>query len=147
MRVDLDINGARVTITGDRLQVSVAEQESSGKASERVDPSTVSVRPCGHAIIGSDGANAGGRDETVVLDPIDEKTGNGPVLIDEDVTLRADAEAFGSPVETGAPISKKIKLAPITVLRPNCLSPDSCAGHGRNHCHRCRKVLAEGEAA
>lgn len=33
------------------------------------------------------------------------------------------------------------------VLRPHCLKPDLCAGSGANHCHACKKAMAEGEAA
>jgi hypothetical protein len=33
------------------------------------------------------------------------------------------------------------------VLRPHCLNPDLCAGSGANHCHACKKAMAEGEAA
>lgn len=32
-------------------------------------------------------------------------------------------------------------------LRPNCLNPDLCAGSGRDHCHACKKAMAESEAA
>lgn len=32
-------------------------------------------------------------------------------------------------------------------LRPNCLNPDLCAGSGRDHCHACKKAMAEVEAA
>jgi len=33
------------------------------------------------------------------------------------------------------------------VLRPHCLNPSLCAGSGREHCHRCKRAMAESEAA
>ncbi len=33
------------------------------------------------------------------------------------------------------------------ILRPNCLRPDSCAGHGSNHCHSCKAAMRERELA
>lgn len=32
-------------------------------------------------------------------------------------------------------------------LRPHCLNPGLCAGSGREHCHSCKKAMAQGEAA
>lgn len=32
-------------------------------------------------------------------------------------------------------------------LRPNCLRPERCAGHGTNHCHACKVAARESEAA
>lgn len=29
------------------------------------------------------------------------------------------------------------------ILRPHCLRPTACAGHGSNHCHACKKAIAE----
>lgn len=114
MIVSLDINGARVTITGDRLQVSVAEEETAEKPNKQ---------------------------RANVLSQHEVRPGSTSLGTEQ------QCDTLGVTAGETAPISETIKLAPITVLRPNCLSPDSCAGHGRNHCHRCRKVLAEGEAA
>jgi uncharacterized protein (UPF0335 family) len=33
------------------------------------------------------------------------------------------------------------------VLRPHCLNPSLCAGSGREHCHACKRAMAESEAA
>ena len=33
------------------------------------------------------------------------------------------------------------------VLHPHCLNPSLCAGSGREHCHRCKRAMAESEAA
>lgn len=33
------------------------------------------------------------------------------------------------------------------ILRPNCLRPECCAGHGTNHCHACKVAARESEAA
>ncbi|TCV66311.1 uncharacterized protein (UPF0335 family) [Neorhizobium sp. S3-V5DH] len=33
------------------------------------------------------------------------------------------------------------------ILRPNCLRPERCAGHGTNHCHACKVAARESEAA
>lgn len=38
-------------------------------------------------------------------------------------------------------------LAKKYVLRPHCLHPELCASSGSNHCHECRKAIAESEAA
>jgi uncharacterized protein (UPF0335 family) len=33
------------------------------------------------------------------------------------------------------------------VLRPHCLNPSLCAGSGREHCHACKRAMAESEVA
>lgn len=32
-------------------------------------------------------------------------------------------------------------------LRPHCLTPECCAGVGREHCHACKRAMADREAA
>jgi uncharacterized protein (UPF0335 family) len=62
-----------------------------------------------------------------------------PQAGDDDVTAQAAAKT-----NQAGSVSK----APATfTLRPNCLRPESCAGHGTSHCHACKVAMREGEAA
>lgn len=51
--------------------------------------------------------------------------------------------------ETATPIKPLSKADQIRLLRPHCQHPgaDLCGGSGRNHCHACKKLMAEGEVA
>lgn len=53
------------------------------------------------------------------------------------------------PAAPVAPIKTLSKADQIRQLRPHCQHPgtDLCGGSGRNHCHACKKLLAEGDAA
>lgn len=53
------------------------------------------------------------------------------------------------PTAPVAPIKTLSKADQIRQLRPHCQHPgtDLCGGSGRSHCHACKKLLAEGEAA
>jgi hypothetical protein len=58
----------------------------------------------------------------------------------DDVTAQAAAKT-----NQAGPL---VKQSPATfTLRPNCLRPQSCAGHGDKHCHGCNVALREGAAA
>ncbi|MDR7035241.1 ParB/RepB/Spo0J family partition protein [Mesorhizobium sp. BE184] len=60
-----------------------------------------------------------------------------------------EQQSAGNPQGRNEPASgasaSVIKSKPF-VLRPHCLKPDLCAGSGANHCHACKKAMAEGEA-
>jgi uncharacterized protein (UPF0335 family) len=64
---------------------------------------------------------------------------------------QADTAGADAPPSAPAPIADAEVPAflrkPAVVLRPHCLNPDLCAGSGRNHCHSCRKAMADAEAA
>ncbi|GAA2817027.1 hypothetical protein EDC40_103681 [Aminobacter aminovorans] len=53
------------------------------------------------------------------------------------------------PAAPVAPYKALSKADQIRQLRPHCQHPgtDLCGGSGRNHCHACKKLMAEGEAA
>ena len=59
---------------------------------------------------------------------------------------QADRAGGANPPASPAPQSKADM---IRRLRPHCQHPgtDLCGGAGRNHCHSCKKLLAESEAA
>lgn len=48
-----------------------------------------------------------------------------------------------------APVKTLSKADQVLLIRPHCQHPgtDLCAGSGRQHCHACKKLMAEGEAA
>lgn len=58
------------------------------------------------------------------------------------------AETVAPPAVSASPIKTLSKADQIRLLRPHCQHPgtDLCGGSGRNHCHSCKKLMAEGEA-
>jgi hypothetical protein len=137
----LDINGTKVSITGDNLSVEIDEvQESPRKAAE-----AVAERPA--TLVGSatSSAEAGVSGQPEMIPALTgQHTGanvSGP--------KRAGVTVVGS--ESGTVINSKAKaggdpLAPKTyVLRPNCLQPESCGGYSDHHCHACTKIMESAE--
>lgn len=131
----LDINGTKVSITGDNLSVAIDEvQESPRKAAE-----AVAERPA--TLVGSatSSAEAGVSGQPEMIPALTgQHTGanvSGP--------KRAGVTVVGS--ESGTVSKAKAggdPLAPKTyVLRPNCLQPESCGGYGDRHCHMCTKIM------
>lgn len=43
--------------------------------------------------------------------------------------------------------SGEVKVQPAKPFRPHCLRPELCASGTRDHCHACKKAMAESEAA
>lgn len=69
--------------------------------------------------------------------------------ITEPVSPSASPHAEAVAIPQASPASKAtatISRQPY-VLRPHCLKPDLCAGSGADHCHSCKRAMAEGEAA
>lgn len=62
----------------------------------------------------------------------------------------ADKADDGTPASSAAPFAVMSKADQIRLLRPHCQHADDlekCAGTGRTHCHACKKLAAESEAA
>lgn len=70
----------------------------------------------------------------------------GRTASEMDVTGGESAATIQRPA---APIQALSKVDQVRLLRPHCQHPgtDLCGGSGRNHCHACKKLMAEGEAA
>jgi uncharacterized protein (UPF0335 family) len=65
---------------------------------------------------------------------------------------RSDANTGGDHVDLDLNAAQNqaggVSSAPATSkLRPNCLNPGCCASGTRDHCHTCKKAMAESEAA
>lgn len=69
-------------------------------------------------------------------------------------TSSPDANKTGAEPPPSAPVAPieddfepPAFLARKKPMRPHCLNPECCAGQGYEHCHRCKKAMAESEAA
>ncbi len=57
---------------------------------------------------------------------------------------RPDAKSVSVEAEAGQAVTNSHRWSK---LRPHCLNPECCAGMGREHCHACKKAMADREAA
>jgi uncharacterized protein (UPF0335 family) len=93
-------------------------------------------------------AEATGREPTV--SKIEKVQPQGAEIVNPQPSAKpAPAESMGGTIsatipDDDVPAFIKRDRKP---LRPNCLNPDLCAGSGRDHCHACKKAMAEAEAA
>lgn len=88
-------------------------------------------------------AEAKGREPVQEMHELpNQQSGSQPVA--EKVEAVSPLPASTDHSDEGIPAFLKRDRKP---LRPNCLNPDLCAGSGRDHCHACKKAMAEVEAA
>ena len=119
------VDGRTSTATSERMDATAGEtaphsESAPASQGEAEAPSVERVRPqADEATTGSADANTGGDDEVA---PKPDHAATAGVL----VTHQAPATY---------------------ILRPNCLRPERCAGHGTNHCHACKVAARESEAA
>jgi uncharacterized protein (UPF0335 family) len=103
---------------GQRLKVAPVPQSAPASQGEAEAPSVESISP---EIHGSTDANTGGDHEV-------------------------DAPETANPYQAGGLVSK-LPPAATYVLRPNCIRPENCAGHGSKLCHACTVAMRESEDA
>lgn len=64
-------------------------------------------------------------------------------------TAAAEDPQASRPSAAASPFVALSRVEQVKLLRPHCQHPatDLCGGSGRNHCHSCKKLMAESEAA
>lgn len=143
-------------------EAEIIKGNSSGSSSRQTDSAGETPRPVSPATFSSavsvgvanevDGQNPhffeGGAPE-VASPPLSAVTGDeGEKELERLERSIAAAGGFKEAISAALGVDVEIVRVPAKLtLRPHCLNPNLCAGTGREHCHRCRKALAEREAA
>lgn len=157
---------APATDEGDRANVEQGDVDRSAlRASSAVELGATNS-PDGAAVSASSGRPEGSKRLQVHREPTNaaEPDAGQPKREEVEIERLIERSVTAGETATNSPSAPPAEAAPASPrppahagaadnshrwskLRPHCLTPECCAGVGREHCHACKRAMADREAA